>query len=345
VALLQLLNEYGGGQAPVELTLGQLLHLWQQHNAERWSPSTARITSFRVRSLILPHLGDRLVAQLRPAALDAFYAMLRERGGADGRPLSHNYVRSVHGDIRRALALAWRWGWVPENVALRAELPPGSGRVVEPPSVADVVRVITAAHAADPDWGMWLQLAAVTGARRGELYALRWSDVDLDAATVTVERALVAGSDEAGHEQLVEKSTKTGNRRTLALDAETMTYLRAHRRRAAERAMACGLPLAADAYLFSTAADSSTPTHPRTATRRLRPFAADLGVDLHPHALRHFMVSELLAAGVDLATVAGRAGHAGGGRTTLQVYAHLREHADQQAADVMASVMRPAAER
>jgi integrase len=49
--------------------------------------------------------------------------------------------------------------------------------------------------------------------------------------------------------------------------------------------------------------------------------AADLGIDTHLHALRHYSATELLAGGVDLRTVAGRLGHGGGGATTLKVYA------------------------
>ena len=65
--------------------------------------------------------------------------------------------------------------------------------------------------------------------------------------------------------------------------------------------------------------------------------AADLGIDTHVHALRHDSATELLAGGVDLRTVAGRLDHAGGGATTLKVYAAWLAGADTKAADLIAS--------
>jgi site-specific recombinase XerD len=64
---------------------------------------------------------------------------------------------------------------------------------------------------------------------------------------------------------------------------------------------------------------------------------AKLGLDTHLHELRHYSATELLAAGVDLRTVAGRLGHGGGGATTLKVYAAWVQSADEQAAELLAS--------
>ena len=57
-----------------------------------------------------------------------------------------------------------------------------------------------------------------------------------------------------------------------------------------------------------------------------------LGIPTHLHALRHYSATELVSAGVDIRTIAGRLGHAGGGATTLRVYAAWVSEADQRAA-------------
>jgi len=57
-----------------------------------------------------------------------------------------------------------------------------------------------------------------------------------------------------------------------------------------------------------------------------------LGIDTHIHAMRHYSATELIAAGVDVRTVAGRLGHGGGGATTLRVYTAWLSESDQRAA-------------
>ncbi len=74
-------------------------------------------------------------------------------------------------------------------------------------------------------------------------------------------------------------------------------------------------------------------------SHRYRRLAIKLGLrSTRLHALRHYSATELLAAGVDLRTVAGRLGHGSGGATTLKTYAAWVEQADQLAADKIAAI-------
>ena len=63
---------------------------------------------------------------------------------------------------------------------------------------------------------------------------------------------------------------------------------------------------------------------------------ADLGIDSHLHAMRHYRATELITAGIDIRTVTGRLGHGGGGTTTLRVYTAWVAHSDKNAADLLA---------
>ena len=71
---------------------------------------------------------------------------------------------------------------------------------------------------------------------------------------------------------------------------------------------------------------------PDSVTQRYGRLAKRLGIKTHLHALRHYSATELIAAGVDPRTVAGRLGHSGGGSTTLRVYSAWVSEADQRAA-------------
>lgn len=79
--------------------------------------------------------------------------------------------------------------------------------------------------------------------------------------------------------------------------------------------------------------------NPDTVTRRFSRMCKRLGWDMHIHQLRHYSATELIAAGVDIRTVAGRLGHGGGGTTTLRVYSAWVAEADQRAAPSLAARM------
>ena len=226
-----------------------------------------------------------------------------------------------------------RWGWLPRNPASSASPPRVPTPDVRPPSPAELARLFAAAGDADPDLADFILLAAATGARRSELVALQWSDVDLDAGRVCISRAIVAGPD-----GLVAKDTKTHAARRVSLDATCVAALAAHRRRADERASVCGRSLPPDAFVFSNEVDGSVAWYPDSASRSFTRLCRRAGVSgVRPHDLRHYVATRLLSAGVDVRTVAGRLGHRNAA-TTLNVYSHFLVEADRQAADVLGRI-------
>jgi integrase len=171
-----------------------------------------------------------------------------------------------------------------------------------------------------------------TGARRGELCALRRENLDLEARVLSIWTGV----------KLIDKvwtrrDTKTHQQRRIALDEDTVAILRDHL--ACQDAAAASLDLALDgsAYLFTLAPDASAHLKPDTVTQRYDRLAKRLGIVTTFHKLRHYSATELIAAGVDIRTVAGRLGHGGGGTTTLKVYAAWTSEADQRAATALSS--------
>ena len=92
--------------------------------------------------------------------------------------------------------------------------------------------------------------------------------------------------------------------------------------------------------MFSHEADGSRPIRPDGVTQRFTALARRLGVQCRLHDLRHFLVTQLIAAGVDVRTVSGRVGHRDGGRTTLGIYAHFQAAQDRTAAELMEGLIR-----
>ena len=176
-------------------------------------------------------------------------------------------------------------------------------------------------------WGVLVWLAMTTGARRGELCALRWDDLDLDRAVLNVRSAIAQEGS-----QTWEKDTKTHQQRRIALDQTTVGLLRAYRGQCDEFADALDVEIAASGRMFSSAPDHSTWLTPSSVSQRYARMCARLGWDMNIHELRHYSATELISAGVDVRTVAGRLGHGGGGTTTLRTYAAWVAEADQRAA-------------
>jgi integrase len=168
----------------------------------------------------------------------------------------------------------------------------------------------------DDEWGTLVWLVMTTGMRRGEVCALRWSRVDLEEGIIDVRRSYSLRNGVG-----TEKDTKTHQMRRIALDTETVALLREHKQRCADRLADLGLDLTDEMYVFGGVmqVDPATPYSPHAVSSRYKGMAKRLGIDTHIHALRHYSATELLSAGIDLRTVAGRLGHGGGGATTLRL--------------------------
>ncbi len=324
----------GGGHAAQDTTVGDLIDDWLALAKRDLSPTTARGYDWIVKTYIRPSLGKVPLARLRASQLDRFYGQLREKGGQDGKPLSAATVRQVHAILRRALQQGVRWGWIKENPASLASPPRVRSAQLTPPEPADVVALIEAANAEDPDLGCFLHLAATSGARRGELCGLRWSDLDLKAGTMTICRNVVEGAD-----GVVEKDTKTHASRRIALDPDTVAVIEAHCQRMSARAADCATQAANAAHVFSADPDGDRPWTPNEVTKRFIRLRKKADLDaVRLHDLRHFAATRLLVAGVPVRTVSGRLGHANAS-TTLGVYAHFVEESDREAATTLGSLL------
>ena len=309
-----------------------------------------------IRTHIRPLLGDLNVGRLNGEVLDSFFATLRRcRVHCTGRnrrvehrttrphecdarcgphqcqPLSNGSLRKIHSILNDACKRAVRWNWLGKNPLEESDPPSTTRPDPTPPTVEQAARISTAAWT-EPSWGVLVWLAMVAGARRGELCALRWADVDLDAGLLTIRRSVAQVGTSTW-----EKDTKTHQRRTINLDEVTVEVLRAYRGGLASQLTDLGLDVGDDTYLFSKDPARTTWLRPSSVSQRYSRMCARLGWDMDIKELRHYSATELVAAGVDVRTVAGRLGHGGGGTTTLRVYSAWRPEADQRAASTVSS--------
>ena len=314
---------------PLPRTLSRLLEeFFTQHVDEKLAPKT--IERYHEQKAYLdPKLLNMPIAEITSLHLNREWNRLSKSGGhhrrtKQPRPLSAKTVRNIAGGLSSAFARSIRWGLISSNPVTNSEPP----RVKKHYGIA-----LTAAQqamvfgAASGPWCMpaFLEVSAALGARRGEVLALRWRDIQDGRATIA--RSLTQTR------QVLEfKGTKTDRPRVVKIPESTLVTIEAHRKRQDEFRRQFGPDYKADEDLVFANPDG-TPLKPDSISaavsllfRRLKlPKGASL------HSLRHTHTSHLLADGVPLPVVSTRLGHSSV-RVTAEVYAHMINGQDDEAA-------------
>jgi integrase len=304
-----------------ERTVDDLLDRWLQHlhvlvRAGSRSPTTLRgyeDKARRIRALI----GHHQVTDVDGSTIDALYRRLLEDG------VSPATVAHIHRVVHAAFGQAVKWQWVDRNPADAASPPRARAKRVEPPLAAQVLAILDEASRRSPDLYLALRLAAVTGARRGEVCALRWTDVDGAVVTIARSVAVVGG-------RVVEKETKTGAVRKVVVDEETANLLVGQQARQEQVAARLRGKLRADGFVIANLHGDVTGGrgwYPDSLTTGFARCAEAVGVKAHLHLLRHFHASLLLESGLSFPQVAARLGHSSP-QVTARVYAHVLDSPD-----------------
>jgi len=337
--LAKLVAEVAEGKhdrSAAKVTVAELLDDWlAQREAVGRSVSTLHDYAGSARRIKASAIGSKALAKVTTRDIDLVYSSWRAEGMTPATVLHHHRV------LRAALNQAERWGWVRRNPAKFATV--ASSRTPEfrvpTPQEAQAL-VLKAASTASPNLGPILLFAMLTGCRRGEICGLQWGDIDWGVQRMTIQRSIWQVRRSWGV-----KDTKTHQVRRIALDDNAIALLKARKAEAEADAKAAGVALQREAFVWSLTVDGSTPRTPDSLTRAfgricdlLEAEAKGVGRSDHYrfrfHDLRHFSATELIGAGVDIRTVAGRLGHADPA-ITLRVYAHALEERDRAAADLL----------
>jgi integrase len=275
------------------------------------SPTTIRNYRSGIDKTIRRALGKIKLTKLSARHLDELYGAMKDSGASPKTICNH------HATISSALHQEVRWGWVRDNVADRARPPQGTTAREGSIRGCGMSRG-KCRRERDPWLAPLLMLGALTGMRRGELCALRWNDVDLERGELDVSHSVVVAVG-----GLAEKTTKTDRFRRVALDEVGVLLLRQHWANVVTWAKEAGGTVPADGYVFSPYIDGCKPLRPDNVTSFFIRVRDSLGLkEVRLHDLRHFTATQLIGAGVDVRTVAGRLGHSDPS-LTLRVYSHL----------------------
>jgi len=271
-----------------------------------------------------PTLGRVQLVRLTPAHIQQAYAGWAEGGRRDGKPggLSATAQRYNHTILRAALANAVEMQLISRNPAdvVRRKLPKRHHPEVATLTSEQIERLLGAAG----ELYVPIMLALATGARRGEILALKWSNADLTRGVVRIVESLEQTT--SGVRAIRPKGGKT---RAVTLPSEALDELRKHKREQAEHLLRVGIRQSGET-LVCARADASM-LSPWILTAAFSRLARSLDLPVHFHSLRHTHATELLAAGVHPKIAQERLGHASI-RMTLDLYSHVSPSMQEDAA-------------
>lgn len=325
------IEELGGPAAARALpraggvTLKRWSETWLKLVAEDGLKPLTLATFERVLRLhILPTLGQRPLHALLPAHVSDLLTALSEKLS----PVSRRLVKSV---LSQCLARAVALGVIRSNPCLEVRSRGRSPRfpVWKP---QDVARFLASARERSRLWPLY-HLLLVTGLRRGELLALRWSDLDMDAGTLTV-RATFSGVGGDGAPK------SASSRRTIPLDPETVSILGALRERYdLEQRVAVEAQLEQGAWEHVASTSTGARLYPMALQRDWEASIAAAEVPrIRLHDCRHTSATLALRAGIAPHVVARRLGHSSA-VITMKIYAHVLDDQQQAAALPLAAML------
>jgi len=353
-----------------KMTYAEFIGLWRSEYAEKQLEATTIERSDIAFKTILPAIGHIKLAALLPLHIQTLYSTLQKGGysiNGKHKTYSNNTIKRIHAVISGTLNIAVMWGLIDSNPCNRVKPP----KVQKNPTNIrhfTVDEVKTFLGYLDKDYSVtyrgkarkdgnppgeciefhtvptqlktFYNLAIFGGFRRGELIALKWSDIDFLKCSVSVTKstARVKGS------QITKQPKTKSSCRVVSLPPSVMALLKRHKTEQQELRLMMGSAWQGEDWLFIQAdgkqMDISTPNH--AFKKIINRYNATTDGELLPvisiHGLRHTSATLAIASNMDVKSVSARLGHSETS-TTLDIYAHALKEMDVKIANVLEDVL------
>ncbi|WP_425665717.1 tyrosine-type recombinase/integrase [Sinorhizobium fredii] len=332
----RLIAELDGGNyvEPAKTTIREFFATWLKHEKANVSPKTHSRYEELLMKNVAPILGSITLNKLTAAKIDAAWGKLIESGRRDGKGgLSPRTVHHCRRVMLTAMDQAVKWDLLKKNPVALTRPPKVERAKMEAYAAAQTAVLLDDLR----KMRMFVPalLAALCGLRRGEILALRWRDVDLAAAVISVRQS----AEQVGKEVRY-KETKSGKARTVALSSTVLEELKRHRLVQAEEQLKLGMRPGDDSFVVAQI--DGQPLKPLSLTNEWTRVLAKTSLPrIRFHDLRHSHATQLLAAGVHPKIASERLGHSTIG-ITLDLYSHVMPGMQANAAEQVDAAIKAA---
>lgn len=310
---------------PGRLTVAQHLNQWLDGYVKtNCSPRTLDGYQSIIEHHLVPALGGIQLKHLNPQAIQAYYGKACEK-------LSARTVHHQHRVLSQSLKYAVRQGYLGRNPAELTDPPSPRKKTMRTMTPAEVQVLLE--HIEDDYYYPIIYTAVSTGLRQAELLGLRWRDVDLDLASLSVCQVFYK---RRGVCQF--KEPKTGHsRRRVAMTPKLALYLRKYQQGRELLHMTLGKRLAPDDLVFAT--EDGKPIDPGVLTHYFSRSARKAGLEIvRFHDLRHTFASLMLLRGAKPKVISEALGHASVA-FTMDTYSHIISGMQEDAMTLLDGVL------
>lgn len=308
------------------------------------SPTTYEFYKIKIDTLIIPALGHLKLKDITPVHIQQFVnelskATKEKRSGQpdeNGDTLSPSTVRRYLTVLQSVLKQAVKLGLISDSPAKaeRLTLPKAQAPKVEIFTKQEAAEMLACLEQEDLQFQTMVQLAIFTGARRGELTALKFSDIDFEQRKITIERAAYKPKGKP----IAIKPPKDYETRTVTINESCVELLKMLKAEKIEKAQRLGSQWMEGNWVFTQW--NGEMMNPMTPSKQFPKFLEKNGLKHRKfHSLRHTSATLLLYAGVNIKQVQGRLGH--GDIETTNKYLHLIEEADVEAVNKLDIMLLP----
>ena len=308
------------------MTVADLLRKWKEDSVEvKDRETTGYVYERIIEGVVIPFLGHIPLTELQRGHLQNWVKSMRESGGRTGKGLAPRTIRSYFARLNTALRYAIKEKLILENPASDVALPPDGNRRSQKISPVQVKQILDALRGTR--YHLITFIGFHTGLRVGEILGLLWKYIDLDAGTLEVARGLTAVK---GKGLKLGPPKTDASRRTIHLNEATVKVLKEHQKRQKEVFASLGKRWTTESAVFVSSRGNFI--RPGMVSSAFREVATQLGYKLTFHATRHAHATICLKGGVAMKTVSERLGHSSI-VMTMDLYAHVLEGMDKEAAD------------
>lgn len=332
----ELKSEYyhiGESKRISDLTMNELAEMFiEKYCKPNISPITTHGYQKSLKK-ILPIIGNKKIKDITPYVLDSMYQKLRI--GKKGQDLGYHSIYNLHKVMNNMFNHAIKWELIDKNPNLKANKPKKEHKEKNFYDEKQVKKLLDVLENEPLKYKLLVVLALDSGARRSELCALRWSDIDLETRMMSITKSLKV------FEGVVdEKTTKTQSSiRTIKLSESTIELLKEYKEwQDAYKKVYKRKWTSRDNRIF-TSTDGGY-MHPSTCDHALRNIVRRYKLDpICFHELRHTCASLLINSGIDPKTVSKRLGHSDTS-ITMEIYTHAFEVSKNACADKFDEMMK-----